>query len=155
MFIFYYAVLSDVSPPTALSPFAAAAITGGNPFHTMMLTWKYCLPAFLVPFMFTLNKEGATLLLLGDGGVLTADPLTAIWTLVTACIAVAALAVTFGGWFVHEASIPERILAGVGGLALLYASVTTDIVGAALLVLAAALHMMRARGGQPSLRPSI
>ncbi len=44
MFIFYYAVLSDVSPPTALSPFAAAAITGGNPFRTMMRTWKYCLP---------------------------------------------------------------------------------------------------------------
>ena len=73
MFIFYYAVLSDVSPPTALSPFAAAAITGGNPFRTMMLTWKYCMPAFLVPFMFTLSPEGATLLLLGEGGVLTAD----------------------------------------------------------------------------------
>ena len=43
MFIFYYAVLSEVSPPTALSPFAAAAITGGNPFTTMMLTWKYTL----------------------------------------------------------------------------------------------------------------
>ena len=41
MFIFYYAVLSEVSPPTALSPFAAAAITGGRPFRTMMLTWKY------------------------------------------------------------------------------------------------------------------
>ena len=50
MFIFYYAVLSEVSPPTALSPFAAAAITGGNPFRTMMLTWKYTLPAFIVPF---------------------------------------------------------------------------------------------------------
>ena len=47
------------SPPTALSPFAAAAITGGNPFRTMMLTWKYSTPAFLVPFMFTLNAEGA------------------------------------------------------------------------------------------------
>ena len=58
MFIFYYAVLSEVSPPTALSPFAAAAITGGNPFRTMMLTWKYTLPAFLVPFTFTLNPEG-------------------------------------------------------------------------------------------------
>jgi TRAP transporter 4TM/12TM fusion protein len=154
MFIFYYAVLSDVSPPTALSPFAAAAITGGNPFRTMMLTWKYCLPAFLVPFMFTLNREGATLLLLGDGGVLTADPITTIWTLLTACIAVAALAVAFGGWLVHEASMPERVLAGVGGLALLYASATTDLVGAVLLILAAALHTMRARGGQPSLRPS-
>ena len=46
MFIFYYAVLSEVSPPTALSPFAAAAITGGNPFKTTMLAWKYrCLPS--------------------------------------------------------------------------------------------------------------
>jgi TRAP-type uncharacterized transport system fused permease subunit len=147
MFIFYYAVLSDVSPPTALSPFAAAAITGGNPFRTMMLTWKYCLPAFLVPFMFTLNREGATLLLLGDGGVLSADPFTATWTFVSACIAVAALAVTFGGWFIHKASMPERVLAGAGGLALLYASATTDMVGAVLLILAAVLHVMRARGG--------
>ena len=53
MFVFYYAVLSEVSPPVALSPFAAAAITGGNPYRTMMLTWKYALPCFLVPFMFT------------------------------------------------------------------------------------------------------
>ena len=58
MFIFYYAVLSEVSPPTALSPFAAAALTGGNPFKTMMLTWKYTLPAFLVPFVFTLTARG-------------------------------------------------------------------------------------------------
>ena len=58
MFIFYYAVLSEVSPPTALSPLAAAALTGGNPFRTMMVTWKYTLPAFLVPFVFTLRGEG-------------------------------------------------------------------------------------------------
>src|SRR5690606_32619156 len=51
MFIFYYAVLSEVSPPTALSPFAAAAITGGDPYKTTLQCWKYCLPAFLVPFI--------------------------------------------------------------------------------------------------------
>ena len=66
MFIFYYAVLSEVSPPTALSPFAAAALTGGNPFQTMMLTWKYTLPAFLVPFVFTLTPAGQGLLLQGS-----------------------------------------------------------------------------------------
>src|SRR5215471_12052993 len=55
MFIFYYAVLSEVSPPTALSPFAAAAITGGDPFKTTMQAWKYTLPAFLVPFVFVLD----------------------------------------------------------------------------------------------------
>ena len=65
MFIFYYAVLSEVSPPTALSPFAAAALTGGNPFATMMLTWKYTLPAFLVPFVFTLTPDGLGILMQG------------------------------------------------------------------------------------------
>jgi len=58
MFIFYYAVLSEVSPPTALSPFAAAAITGGNPYRTTMMSWKYTLPAFVVPFMFVLDPAG-------------------------------------------------------------------------------------------------
>ena len=65
MFIFYYAVLSEVSPPTALSPFAAAALTGGNPFKTMLLTWKYTLPAFVVPLVFTLRPEGTGILLRG------------------------------------------------------------------------------------------
>src|SRR3546814_16762356 len=52
MFIFYYAVLSEVSPPTALSPFAASAITGGDPYKTTMQCWKYTIPAFLLPFLF-------------------------------------------------------------------------------------------------------
>ena len=63
MFIFYYAVLSEVSPPTALSPFAAAAITGGDPYKTTLQAWKYTLPAFLVPFVFVLDPKGLGLLL--------------------------------------------------------------------------------------------
>ncbi len=63
MFIFYYAVLSEVSPPTALSPFAAAAITGGDPYKTTLQSWKYTLPAFIVPFVFVLDPLGVGLLL--------------------------------------------------------------------------------------------
>jgi TRAP transporter 4TM/12TM fusion protein len=63
MFIFYYAVLSEVSPPTALSPFAAAAITGGNPYKTTLQSWKYTMPAFLVPFVFVLDPLGIGLLM--------------------------------------------------------------------------------------------
>src|SRR5688572_22798941 len=66
MFIFYYAVLSEVSPPTALSPFAAAAITGGNPFRTTMITWKYTAAAFAVPLVFTLLPGGTALLMQGS-----------------------------------------------------------------------------------------
>jgi TRAP-type uncharacterized transport system fused permease subunit len=150
MFIFYYAVLSDVSPPTALSPFAAAAITGGNPFRTMMLTWKYCMPAFLVPFMFTLNRDGATLLLLGDAGILTADIGIAAWTFLTSCIAVAALAVTFGGWFLQRAEMPERVLMGIGGTALLYANPTSDLIGAGFLIAGTAVHLLRVRASRPA-----
>ena len=61
MFIFYYSVLSEVSPPTALSPFAAAAITGGDPYKTTLQAWKYTLPAFLVPFVFVLDPQGVGL----------------------------------------------------------------------------------------------
>jgi TRAP transporter 4TM/12TM fusion protein len=91
MFIFYYAVLSEVSPPTALSPFAAAAITGANPFRTMMVTWKYTIPAFVVPFAFTLAPEGMGLLLLAPAA-------TIAWSSLTAAVGVAALAFGAGGW---------------------------------------------------------
>ena len=63
MFIFYYAVLSEVSPPTALSPFAAAAITGGNPYLTTFQAWKYTAPAFILPFIFVLDPAGVGILL--------------------------------------------------------------------------------------------
>ena len=136
MFIFYYAVLADVSPPTALAPMAAAAITGGQPFRTIMMAWKYCLPAFLVPFIFTLTPEGLGLLLIGD---LT----TILWTFVTSCLAVTALALAFGGWVRQAANLPERLLIGAGGLALLYANVSFDLIGTALLIAGIGLHWVR------------
>ena len=136
MFIFYYAVLSEVSPPTALSPFAAAAITGANPFRTMMLTWKYTLPAFLVPFAFTLSPEGL--------GVLLQAPLSdTLRTIGTAAIGVSALAMGLGGWLVREANLVERVLAVSGGLLLFYATTTTDVIGLALFGVAIVLHLTR------------
>ena len=136
MFIFYYAVLSEVSPPTALSPFAAAAITGGNPFKTMMLTWKYTLPAFLVPFAFTLSPEGL-------GVLLQAPPADIVRTVTTAAIGILALAMGLGGWLRQKTTMVERTLAVVGGLLLFYATTMTDVAGAALFVAAIALHLRR------------
>lgn len=138
MFIFYYAVLSEVSPPTALSPFAAAAITGGNPFKTMMLTWKYTLPAFLVPFAFTLSPEGL-------GVLLQAPPGDTVRTVSTAVIGIFALAMGFGGWLRQAATMLERTIAVAGGLLLFYATTTTYIAGAVLFVAAIAMHLSRTK----------
>jgi len=65
LLVFYFAVLSEVSPPVGLSPCAAAAVTGGNPFGSMMQAWKYSLPAFLVPFFFSTSTAGHSLLIVG------------------------------------------------------------------------------------------
>ena len=65
LLVFYFAVLSEVSPPVGLSPSAAAAVTGGNPFGSMMQAWKYSLPAFLVPFFFSTTAVGYSLLIVG------------------------------------------------------------------------------------------
>ena len=92
MFIFYYAVLSEVSPPTALSPFAAAAITGGGPYRTTLQSWKYTMPAFLLPFMFVLDDAGQGLLLMGSIKRLAEADWGAIATMTfTAALGIAAL----------------------------------------------------------------
>ena len=101
---FYFAVLSEVSPPVGLSPSAAAAVTGGNPFGAMMQAWKYSLPAFLVPFLFSASPEGANLLIVGatlPGFVLAT---------VSSTIALLLLSLGIVGYLRGPVSIPERVL---------------------------------------------
>jgi TRAP transporter 4TM/12TM fusion protein len=142
MFIFYYAVLSEVSPPTALSPFAAAALTGGNPFRTMMLTWKYTLPAFVVPFVFTLSPDGLGVLLRGPVSSVVLATLTAgagVW----------AVASGFGRWMAGAPLAPP--LAGAliaAGLLLLYATPWSDVTG--LIIAAVVLILQLLRRSHPS-----
>ncbi len=138
MFIFYYAVLSEVSPPTALSPFAAAAITGAKPVPTMVLTWKYTLPAFVFPFAFTLSPEGMGLLMQGTAGEVAIATATAL-------IAILALGAGLGGWIRAEANIAERALATAGGLLLFYAGPLSDLFGLVLFGAAIALNVVRTK----------
>jgi TRAP-type uncharacterized transport system fused permease subunit len=140
MFIFYYAVLSEVSPPTALSPFAAAAITGANPMRTTLLTWKYTLPAFLVPFAFTLAPEGSALLLRASASdVLLAG--------VSAALGIAAFAIAFGGWLRGPVPRVERAVAAVAGVMLVYPGWLADFVGLTLLAGLATTQLVRTRRG--------
>jgi TRAP transporter 4TM/12TM fusion protein len=135
MFVFYYAVLSEVSPPTALSPFAAAAVTGADPFRTTMLTWKYTLPAFVVPLTFTLGSRGEALLLRGP----LADVL---WVSAAAGLGVAAMAVGAGGYFRRALSPVSRGVAIAAGLLLLSAHPSLVAVGAMVLASHGVVHVL-------------
>ncbi len=133
MFIFYYAVLSEVSPPTALSPFAAAAITGGNPYRTTMQAWKYTLPAFLVPFVFVLDPAGAGLLLKGP-------PLDVLHVTTTAALGIVALACGVQGWMFRRATWLEQAALVAAGLLLVHPSGWADLAGLALMGAVAAVQ---------------
>jgi TRAP transporter 4TM/12TM fusion protein len=141
MFIFYYAVLSEVSPPTALSAFAAAAITGGNGFKTMMLTCRYTLPAFLVPFAFVLAPKGEGLLLQGGLG-------TIAFAVVVSIIAVIALGLALEGWLKGEIAWPARVVIGIAALLLLWLEPTVTAIGLAVLAAGLGLHAVTRRRPQ-------
>jgi TRAP transporter 4TM/12TM fusion protein len=144
MFIFYYAVLSEVSPPTALSPFAAAAITGGGPYRTTLQCWKYCAPAFLVPFMFVLDVSGTGLLLGGSfKNLAKADWGSIALVTATAAIGIAALAGGLQGWLFRRTTLLERWMLVVAGIMLVYPRAMFDYIGAALVVAVILMQKVR------------
>ena len=144
MFIFYYAVLSEVSPPTALSPFAAAAITGGSPYATTLQSWKYCTPAFLVPFMFVLDPSGTGLLLTGSfKNLAQADWGSIALVTITAAFGIAALAGGLQGWLLYKTTFIERWALVIAGLMLVYPAPLFDYIGFAIVIVVFALQKMR------------
>ena len=148
MFIFYYAVLSEVSPPTALSPFAAAAITGGDPYRTTLQSWKYTLPAFVVPFVFVLSPEGIGLLLKTPP---EGTWLGVAWIAATALVGIAALAFGVQGWLAGRLSAIERAVLVLAGLALVYPASWSDAAGiAGVAAVVAVRFVLRRRAPNPT-----
>jgi len=141
MFVFYYAILSEVSPPTALSPFAAAAICKGDPYKTTIFAWKYTLPAFLIPFTFTIHPNGVGILLRGS-------LLNVLTTFITALLGVLALAGGVDSWFFKRTTLLERILLIIAGLSLMYPTGWTDLVGVGLVGFV--IFSQRLRKGVPA-----
>lgn len=139
MFIFYYALLSEVSPPTALSPFAAAAITGGDPYKTTFMAWKYAIPAFLLPFVFTVLPSGRAILLHFEGIGIAAG----VWTIIAAFLGIGMLASGCAGWFLKRSTIPERVIIIVGALAFVYPHRLGDIAGFLCLFIVIAMQKFR------------
>ena len=129
MFVFYYAVLSEVSPPTALSPFAAAAITGAGPYRTTLQAWKYTLPAFLLPFVFVTDPEGVALLLSFKPGMTWVD---VVWQTFLAAAGLAALAAAAQGFAVRALAAWERAGMTLAGLLMIFPALIDIIFGNAV-----------------------
>jgi TRAP transporter 4TM/12TM fusion protein len=147
MFIFYYALLSEVSPPTALSPFAAAAITGGDPYKTTMQAWKYTMPAFVVPFFFVLDPAGVGVLMnIPKGGTW----MDVVWISFLGFAAIAALAAGLQGWLLRATTWLERGLLIAAGLLVIAPVNLLDYLGLALFALAFVLQVVLIKVAAPA-----
>lgn len=125
MFIFYFGIISNVTPPVAMAAYAAAGISGGNPLKTGFQSFKLALSGFLLPFLFIYNP-----VLLMQGSFLDA-----IWPIITALIGIYCLSAFIEGYYLNrEIKIVERILLFVAALSLIDSGMLTDFVGIGLAV---------------------
>lgn len=124
MFIFYFAIISNITPPVALAAFAAAGIAGSDPMKTGLVAMRLGVAAFIVPFMFV---YGPQLLLIGTLPEVTLGVVTAI-------IGIIGIAAAAEGWIMKQVTIIERLLLVIGSLCMVHPNIYTDIVGIVLLV---------------------
>ncbi|MGM0603795.1 MAG: TRAP transporter permease [Bacillota bacterium] len=119
-FVFYFAMMANVTPPVALAAFAAAGISGGDINKTGYQAFKMASAGFLIPYMFVLSPA-----LLG----LNSTPMGIIIIALTALIGVIALASANEGWFLRKSNILQRILMLASALLLIKPGGPTDIIG--------------------------
>jgi TRAP transporter 4TM/12TM fusion protein len=124
LFVFYFAIISAITPPVAMAVYAAAGIGGSNIWKTGLAAVKIGATGFIVPFMFV---YGPSLLLIGSlPNILT--------TIVSASIGVIALSAGLVGWFFKEANYLERGMLAAAAILLIKPGLNTDLIGLALLI---------------------
>ena len=130
-FVFYYAVISAITPPVALAAYAGAAIAGSEPMRTSATAFRFGLAAFIVPFMFAYSP-GMLLEPSPDAnilGIAIAGWLRIVQLIITACFGVYLLTSAVQGWFSGRLNPLFRALLLVGALCMIEGSFLTDVIG--------------------------
>jgi len=134
-FVFYYAIISAITPPVAVAAYAAATIAGTPLQKTGLTAMKLGAAVYLVPFVMVYSPA-----LLSVGGVGEI-----IQAFVTGVVGVVALATAVQGFLIISLTIPERVLAALAAASLLHGDWRTDTVGAAILALIVITQMYRSK----------
>ena len=133
MFVFYYAILSAITPPVCVASFSGAAIAEANAMKTGWVSVKLGIVAFIIPFMFAYQPA---LMLQGDA-------LTVGRAVVTSIVGVLGLSGGMQGYFVSRCHSWERLLLIAGGLMLIDSGSMTDVTGVAFMAGVGILQWMR------------
>jgi TRAP transporter 4TM/12TM fusion protein len=141
MFVFYFGIVADITPPVALAAYAGAAIAKSDPIKTAITATRLAIAAFIVPFVFIFNPA----MLLIDASLPTI-----IQTFVTTSIGMLGVAMGLAGYINTKLSAPWRIIAIAGGLCLIHPSLLTDKVGSVLVALVIAAQVIASKRQKPA-----
>lgn len=139
MFVFYFGIIADVTPPVALAAYAGAGISGGNPLKTGINASKLAIAAFIIPYIFVLSP----VILMIEGSALDL-----LLSTITALIGMVALSSSLIGFLADHCRLLERLLLAVGGLLMIKPGLLTDVVGIVLFGLVLFLQLKRRRAAQ-------
>ncbi|MDR1787855.1 MAG: TRAP transporter permease [Treponema sp.] len=140
MFVFYFGIVADITPPVALAAYAGAAIAKANPIKTGVVATRLAITAFIIPYIFVYSPS----MLLID----TTAPLV-IRIIITSIVGMAGLSIGMEGYMLAPVPVWQRIPAVAGGLLLIHPGLATDLAGlvciAFVVLMQIAQRMRRAR----------
>ena len=139
MFVLYYGVVSEITPPVCTSAYAAAAIANSNPFRTGISAFTLGLGKIVAPMAFV---YAPVLLIVSSTGF---DLLTFSYTATSCILGVMFLSAAVVGYFLAPMHVIERILLAVSGIVLIAPSWQTDLVAILIAVPALAVQFVKRR----------
>ena len=141
MFVFYFGIVADITPPVALAAYAGSAIAKSDPMRTALNASKLAIGAFLIPYIFCLNPA----MLLIDTNVLEF-----VLIIITSVIGMFAISAAIEGYMFTALNPVFRIALAVAGLMLIYPGTVTDIIGIAITVGIFVIQMAQRRSASPA-----
>lgn len=136
MFVFYFGIVADITPPVALAAYAGAAIAKSNPIKTGLTATRLAITAFVIPYIFIFNP--AMLLI-------NTTPFKVIQIALTSCIGMFGLAAGIEGYMLGKIGLFWRLAAIAGGLLLIDPGLTSDLTGLGLIILVTAVQIITAK----------
>ena len=136
MFVFYFGIVADITPPVALAAYAGSAIAKADPMKTAINATRLAIGAFLVPYIFSLNPA----MLLID-----TDAIGVVMIVITSFLGMFAISAALEGYTVKPINMVVRILLAVAGLMMLYPGTLTDVIGIGTIAVIMGIDVLQTR----------
>ncbi len=149
LFVFYFGLFANITPPVALAAFAGAGISGGDPMKTGFQSLKLSIAGFIVPFMFVYNNAMLMIDTTGLPTNATEFPIPPLWDMfsitVTSIMGIIALSAAVEGYFSARIKPLVRIILGAGALLLIAPEMITDVIGLTVVGVILGINLIQAR----------